>query len=169
MRAVIIGANGQYGHYLNELCKLKNIESIGVSRSGNWLYTDVSYYDQVEQLIKEHRPACIFHLAANSITKHNTPFENHETISTGTLNILEAVKRHSPDSRVFISGSGVQFENKGRPISEIDNFEASSPYSVARIHSVYAVRYFRSLRWFTIVGLSELAEIMITHPSQKIL
>ena len=44
-----------------------------------------SCYDQVEQLIKEYHPTFIFHLAAKSTTQHNAIFENHETISTGTL------------------------------------------------------------------------------------
>ncbi len=152
MNAIIFGANGQDGYYLNELCKLKGIEPIAVSRSGNWVHSDVSSYDQVEQLIKKHQPTYIFHVAANSTTHHDALFENHETISTGTLNILEAVKRHCPDAKVFITGSGVQFENRGIPISETDKFEANSPYSVARIHSVYAARYFRSLGLRVYVG-----------------
>ena len=38
------------------------------------------------------------------------------------------------------------------PISETDNFEAKSPYSIARIQSVYAARYFRSLGIKVYVG-----------------
>ncbi len=152
MNALIFGVNGQDGYYLTELCKLKNIEPIGISRSGGWVKGDVSCYDQVEQLIKKYLPTYIFHLAANSSTKHDALFENHETISTGTLNILEAVKRHSPETRVFLAGSGVQFKNTGVPIRETDEFEANSPYSVARIQSVYAARYFRSLGMKVYVG-----------------
>lgn len=152
MNALIFGANGQDGYYLTELCKLKRIEPIGVSRSGEWMQGDVSCYDQVEHLIKEYRPTYLFHLAANSSTKHDALFENHETVSTGTLNILEAVKCHSPETRVFLTGSGVQFKNKGLPIKETDEFEANSPYSVARIQSVYAARYFRSLGMKVYVG-----------------
>jgi len=152
LNALIFGANGQDGYYLTELCKLKRIEPIGVSRSGEWMQGDVSCYDQVEHLIKEYRPTYLFHLAANSSTKHDALFENHETVSTGTLNILEAVKCHSPETRVFLTGSGVQFKNKGLPIKETDEFEANSPYSVARIQSVYAARYFRSLGMKVYVG-----------------
>ncbi|MBU0729468.1 MAG: GDP-mannose 4,6-dehydratase [Proteobacteria bacterium] len=152
MNAIIFGANSQDGHYLNELCKLKGIEPIGVSRSGNWIQGDISCYELVERLIKKHLPAYVFHLAANSTTRHDALFENHATISTGTLNVLEAVKRHSPDTKVFITGSGVQFKNTGKPISENDAFEASSPYSVARIQSVYAARYYRSLGVRAYVG-----------------
>lgn len=145
MKALIFGANGQDGYYLHELCKLKGIDPIGVARSGKGFLGDVADYGQVEQLIKQYLPTYVFHLAANSTTRHDALFENHETISTGTLNILEAVKQHSPASKVFITGSGVQFKNTGNPISEHDEFEANSAYSVARIHSVYAARYYRSL------------------------
>lgn len=153
MNVLIFGANGQDGFYLNQLCAEKKIRVIGVSRSDcNWVRGSVRDFNFVENLIKKKQPTYIFHLAANSSTKHDALFENHETISTGTLNILEAVKRHSPESRVFITGSGVQFKNKGLPIKETDEFEGNSPYSVARIQSVYAARYFRSLGLKVYVG-----------------
>jgi GDPmannose 4,6-dehydratase len=153
MKTIIFGINGQDGYYLKEICQKKNIEVMGISRSpGKWTQGDVGNFNFVENFIKKEKPEYIFHVAANSTTKHEALFENHETISTGTLNILEAVKRHSPESRVFITGSGVQFENKGFPIAETDNFEANSPYSIARIQSVYAARYFRSLGIRVYVG-----------------
>jgi GDPmannose 4,6-dehydratase len=58
---------------------------------------------------------------------------------------LEAVKEYAPTAKVFLAQSGVQFKNSGKPISEFDEFEASSPYAVARIQSVFAARYYRSL------------------------
>ena len=153
MKAIIFGINGQDGYYLKEIFQKRKIEVIGVSRSsGDWIQGDVSNFNFIENFIKSVKPDYIFHFAANSTTKHGALFENHETISTGTLNILESVKRHSPESRVFITGSGVQFENKGNPISETDSFEATSPYSIARIQSVYAARYFRSLGLKVYVG-----------------
>ena len=153
MKAIIFGINGQDGYYLKEICQQREVEVIGISRSpGNWIQGDASNLNFVENLIKNEKPDYIFHLAANSTTKHEALFENHNTISTGTLNILESVKRHSPYSKVFITGSGVQFENTGKPIAETDNFEAKSPYSIARIQSVYAARYFRSLGVRVYVG-----------------
>jgi GDPmannose 4,6-dehydratase len=153
MKAIIFGINGQDGHYLKEICQEKKIKVIGVSRSsGNWIEGDIRNFNFTENIIKREKPEYIFHFAANSTTKHEALFENHETISTGTLNILESSRCHSPESRVFITGSGVQFENKGNPISETDKFEANSPYSIARIQSVYAARYFRSLGLKVYVG-----------------
>ena len=152
MTAIIFGASGQDGFYLNELLLRQGIRVIGISRSGDFLRTDITNYTAVNNLIKEYQPVFIFHLAANSTTRHDTLFENHATISAGTLNILEAVKNFSPQTKVFISGSGLQFKNNNKPIKETDPFEARDAYAVSRIQSVFAARYFRSLGIETYVG-----------------
>lgn len=152
MKILIFGAGGQDGFYLSEFCRQKNIEVIGVSRHGNWIKGDVSNLKEVEKIVCKYMPDYIFDFAAKSSTKHNTLYENHNTISTGTLNILESVYRFSPKTKVFLSGSGVQFKNLGNPISENDEFEANSPYSISRIHSVYAARYYRSLGLKVYIG-----------------
>lgn len=143
MNAIVFGANGQDGYYLRELLKKQGIRVIGVSRNGDFLKTDIASYQEVSELISRWQPEYVFHLAANSTTRHDAIFENHQTISTGTLNILEAVKNSSIKTKVFISGSGLQFINNNQPIKETDAFEARDAYSVSRIQSVYASRYFK--------------------------
>ena len=144
MKALIFGISGQDGYFLTELLRKKNIQIIGVSRSYGDLIGYVGDYSFVESIIKHHQPNYIFHFAANSTTNHSALFDNHNAISTGTLNILECVRLHCPTAKVFLSGSAMQFKNKGVPIDEQTPFEASSPYSIARIQSVYAGRYYRS-------------------------
>ncbi|RTL60619.1 MAG: NAD-dependent epimerase/dehydratase family protein [Sphingobacteriales bacterium] len=144
MKAIIFGINGQDGFYLQSLLQQQGIEVIGISRHDDHIKADITSFEDVQSLVKEYQPAFIFHLAANSTTRHEVMFENHQTISTGTLNILEAVRLHSPHAKVFISGSGLQFFNNNQPIKETDPFEARDAYSVSRIQSVYAARYFRS-------------------------
>ena len=144
MKAVVFGISGQDGYYLTQLLIANGVEVIGVSRSdGDWVKGDVSDLNFVENLLQAQQPHYIFHLAANSTTQHTGLFENHAAISTGTLNLLESVRRYCPKAKVFLSGSAMQFENKGLPIHEETPFEARSPYSVARIQSVYAARYYR--------------------------
>ena len=152
MKAIIFGASGQDGFYLAQLLQTKNIEAICVSRSGGEAVGDVADRAFVDGLIKTHRPEYVFHLAANSTTQHDAQFENHATISTGTLNILEAVYRHAPETKVFLSGSAMQFENDGTPIDEHTPFAPLSPYAVSRIQSIYAGRYYRSLGLKVYVG-----------------
>lgn len=153
MNAIIFGINGQDGHYLTRILQSEGIQVVGVSRSNNnWRIGDVGDFSFVLNLIKELQPDYVFHLAANSTTKHEFLFEHNETIGNGSLNILEAVFKHSPHSKVFISGSALQFENKGLPILETDDFCANDTYSIARIHSVFAARYFRTLGIKVYVG-----------------
>jgi GDPmannose 4,6-dehydratase len=151
-KAIIFGANGQDGFYLAQLLKQQGYTVIGISRNEPFLQVDITSYSAVSTLIEEQKPDFVFHLAANSTTRHDALFENHATISTGSLNILEAVKNFSPGTRVFISGSGLQFANDNKPIKETDAFEARDAYSVSRIHSVYAARYYRRLGIKAYVG-----------------
>ncbi|MFZ9388611.1 MAG: GDP-mannose 4,6-dehydratase [Chitinophagaceae bacterium] len=144
-KALIFGIHGQDGFYLDRLLREKQMEVTGVSRTGgNWLKGDVSDRRFTGALIRELRPDYIFHLAANSRTDHELLFEHQGTIVDGTLNILETVYHDCPDARVFITGSGLQFENTGDPVGETNAFAAQDAYSLARIQSVYAGRYFRT-------------------------
>ncbi|MBP7807787.1 MAG: GDP-mannose 4,6-dehydratase [Bacteroidia bacterium] len=153
MNAIIIGINGQDGFYLNKLLSAKQINVIGIARSkGDWIQGDVTDFPFISELIKKHQPQYIFHLAANSSTRHDLIFENHETIATGTINVLESAYRFSKNSKIFICGSGVHFKNNGFPVSETDEFFANSPYAVSRISSVYAARYYREIGLKTYVG-----------------
>lgn len=152
MKALIFGANGQDGYYLSAACRRRQLEVIGISSRGSWLRGDVASPEMVEELIRTHHPKMIFHLAATSTTEHDVIYENHATIGTGTINILESVRRWSPYSKVFITGSGLQFINNGKPISETDPYDHGSAYVAVRNYSVYLARYFRSMGIRTYVG-----------------
>jgi len=152
MKAIIFGITGQDGFYLRKLLTEQKVSVIGISRNEGDFAGDVANFEFVNNLLKTNRPDFIFHLAANSTTRHDALFENHETISTGTLNILESVNRHCPQCKVFLSGSGLQFLNTGVPINESSPFVASNAYNISRIQSVYAARYYRTLGINVYVG-----------------
>jgi GDPmannose 4,6-dehydratase len=152
-KALVFGINGQDGFYLRRLLQQNKIEVTGVSRSdGDWLKGDVADRAFVESLIQSGQPDYIFHLAAHSAVHHELLFEHQSTIVNGSLHILESVLHHSPASRVFITGSGLQFVNDGNPVSEKNEFLAGDAYSLARIQAVYAARYFRTKGIKTYVG-----------------
>jgi GDPmannose 4,6-dehydratase len=142
--AVIFGSGGQDGYYLRELLKRQEVVTVNISRKGGELSGDVGDYEFVAGVLEKHRPDFIFHLAANSTVRHDVMFENHRTISTGSLNILEGARLYCPSAKIFLSGSALQFRNIGEPINERALFDAESPYAVSRLQSVYAGRYFRS-------------------------
>lgn len=151
--ALIFGINGQDGFYLAGRLREQQIAVTGISRSpGEWIQGDVADRDFVERLIRDTRPDYVFHLAAHSKTGHELLGEHQSTIVQGSLHILESVSLYVPDARVFITGSGLQFENRGEPINEQTPFSAQDAYSLARIQSVYAARYYRSRGIRTYVG-----------------
>jgi GDPmannose 4,6-dehydratase len=143
MKAIIFGVSGQDGQYLSQMLRGKSIEVIGVSRTNADISGDIANPEFVENVIKRFEPDYVFHFAANSTTRHAALRDNHAAISTGSINLLESIREFSPKSRVFLSGSAMQFENSGEPIDEQSPFSPNSAYSVARIHSIYAARYYR--------------------------
>lgn len=145
MKAVIFGSNGQDGYFLTKLLNINNVEVFDSSRNNSNYNGNIEDIKFVEKLIKKVKPNYIFHFAAHSTTSHNAIYENHSAICTGTINILESSRKYSPNSKIFLSGSAMQFKNNELPINEKTSFEAKSPYAFSRIHSVYAGRYFREI------------------------
>lgn len=143
MKVLIFGSNGQDGHYLTSLLTSLGVEVVRVSRKNSNFNGDIACFDFVHGLIDKIRPDYIFHFAANSTVSHEAIFENDNAISKGTINILESVYRLDKKIKVFLSGSAMQFLNRGVPIDENGEFEASSPYSASRIYSTYLGRYYR--------------------------
>jgi GDPmannose 4,6-dehydratase len=146
MKVLIFGISGQDGFYLKRLCENKGYEVIGISRSaGGWIQGSVTNKEVVFDLIQKHQPYCVFHFAANSSTNHDLIYENQSPICDGSIHILEAVHKYSRQSKVFLSGSALQFVNKGVPVKETDEFFAGSPYAAQRIYTSYLARYYRTL------------------------
>ncbi len=123
---------------------LKNIEPFRGDRRFEFIEGDIRDYDTC--LLACDGIDYISHQAAlGSVPRSiNDPLTSNNVNITGTLNILEAVKNCSPQTKVFISGSGLQFVNINKPIKETDAFDARDAYSISRIQSVYATRYFRN-------------------------
>lgn len=153
MNAIIYGANGQDGFYLAELLAEEGISVTCVSRSpvtgmvkaAQKIASDVTDQAFVAQLIHDQQPDFIFNFAANSVCTHQSTMEHYRTIAGGTLNILEAVNLYSRQTRVFLSGSALQFVNEGRSIREDDQIAAESGYAAARNYSLFLARYYRKL------------------------
>ena len=163
MKAIIFGAGGQDGYYLSRLLLENKIEVVGVDNSSEGTVKgDVGDFYFVESLLKKHRPDYVFHFAAISSTSHTALIGNHDAISTGTLNILESVKKYCSKCRVFLSGSALQFENNNLPIDEKTPFATKSTYAVERIYSVYLARYFRET-----FGLKVFVGYFFNHDSPR--
>lgn len=141
---LIFGASGQDGYYLESLLNMyEEFNIIKVSRSNSEIKGDVSNFLFVESLIKKFKPTFIFHFAAQSTINHQYIIENLNAIVIGTFNILENVLKYSPYSKVFISGSALQFANNGTPINESNAFQINNSYNLCRNNSINIARYYR--------------------------
>lgn len=145
MKSIIFGADGQDGYYLSKLLEENGQSVTGIGKAESQNGYDLANYHSISALIKENAPDYIFHFAAVSSVSQDLIIENFNTIAAGTLNILEAVRNFSPYTKVFISGSALQFKNENKPINESIPFEVNDAYSLCRIQSVFTARYYRKL------------------------
>jgi CDP-paratose 2-epimerase len=124
MRYLITGGAGFLGtnlaeevlHRGDELCVADNLYRFGGAQNLDWLrskgtflfrHTDIRNASSVEKLICDFKPDVIFHLAGQvaMTTSIEDPRLDFETNVVGTHNILEAVRRNSPETFVTYSST----------------------------------------------------------------
>jgi GDP-4-dehydro-6-deoxy-D-mannose reductase len=123
-------------------------------------HMDLRSAESVAGAVKSIKPDWIFHLAA--ISQVRLSWKNRrETLETnlmGTFDLYEAVRRHSPKTRVlFISSSDVYGRQapKGRAFREEDRGDAVSPYAFSKISGEILSEFY---------GAAENLDIIIARP-----
>ena len=121
---------------------------------------DILDGDAVKDLVTSTRPDCVFHLAAQSSAAKSLdePRRTLETNVFGTLNILEAVRRGSPQCpaaktasgkmRVISVGSAEEYGSRSgteMPLDEESPVKPASPYAVSKAaQTMLALQYAHS-------------------------
>jgi GDPmannose 4,6-dehydratase len=151
-RALICGVSGQDGAYLARLLLGKGYEVVGTSRDATSANTGglealgirsqvrvVSMapndFRSVLQTITRSAPDEVYNLAGQSSVglSFEQPVEAIESISLGTLNLLEAIRFVERPVRFYNAGSSECFGDTGTtPASEATAFRPRSPYAVAK-------------------------------------
>lgn len=92
----------------------------------------------VNNIIEKTRPEFIFHLAAQSFVPKSwiDPEETIKTNVLGIISLLEAVRKHCPEAKIFVCGSAEEYgkvnKNNG-PISEDQPLIANNPYGGSKV------------------------------------
>ena len=162
-KALIIGISGQDGSYLANFLLNKNYEVYGTSRDAD-LSTfsglkKLSIRDKVKlssmslidfrsvmQTILQIMPDEIYNLAGQSSVGLSflQPVETLESISIGTLNILEVLRFHKLPTRFYNASSSECFgDTKGKAANEETPFMPRSPYAVAKATAYWQVANYR--------------------------
>ena len=124
MKYLITGGAGFVGSNLaaevlkrgEELFVFDSLFRFGSSQNLNWLRkqgefkyfpSDIRNYNDVETVIKDVKPDVIFHLAGQvaMTTSLQNPRLDFETNTMGTHNLLEAVRKYSPESIILYSST----------------------------------------------------------------
>lgn len=124
MRYLITGGCGFVGSNLaaevlkrgEELFVFDNLFRFGSGQNLQWLRKqgdfkyypfDIRNYNDVETVVKEVKPDVVFHLAGQvaMTTSLQNPRLDFETNTLGTHNLLEAVRKYSPESMILYSST----------------------------------------------------------------
>jgi GDPmannose 4,6-dehydratase len=172
--ALIIGISGQDGAYLAQLLLDKGYRVHGTSRDAEIsafgalealairdrvsLHSAVpTDFRSVVQAIDRAAPDEIYNLSGQSSVglSFQEPVETLQSISVGTLNILESIRFLKRPTRFYSACSSECFGNTGdRPADETTVFRPRSPYGVAKSAAYWeVVNYRESYGLFACSGL----------------
>tara|TARA_R110002072_G_scaffold294202_1_gene464144 strand:+ start:1085 stop:2047 length:963 start_codon:yes stop_codon:yes gene_type:complete len=160
--AFICGASGQDGAYLSNLLLSKGYVVYGGSRDAqsssfnnlkklnifdkiNLVSISVSDFRSVLQVVMKVKPDEIYNLAGQSSValSFEQPVETLESISVGTLNLLEAIRFSGLNIKLYNAGSGECFGNSLERVNENSPFKPRSPYGVAKSTAFWEVANYR--------------------------
>ena len=179
-RALICGISGQDGAYLAELLVSKGYQVYGTSRDaqtsqfGNLRRLDIhsrvkfesmapNDFRSVLQVLSKVEPDEIYNLAGQSSVglSFEQPVETMESITVGTLNLLEGIRFLGLPARLYNAGSSECFGNTGAtPANEETPFRPRSPYAVAKAAAHWQVANYRDA-----YGLFACTGILFNHES----
>lgn len=161
-RALICGISGQDGSYLAKLLLDKGYEVYGGSRDAQSIsfdnlrklgihqrisYVSISINDfrSVLQTINKVIPSEIYNLAGQSSValSFEQPVETLESITVGTLNLLEAIRFSGLPIKFYNAGSSESFGNSTDAVNEDSKFTPRSPYGVAKAAAFWEVANYR--------------------------
>lgn len=156
MRVIVTGASGFAGAWLARTCLAVGDDVVGVSRSGQVpadgiraLALDLRDGAALADTLSELAPDVVFHLAALSHVGRSweEPAATLEHNVSGAVNLLEAVRHRSPDTRVvWASSCEVYGTSAELPVTEAAPLAPVNPYAVSKaagdmLAGVYADAY----------------------------
>jgi GDPmannose 4,6-dehydratase len=155
--AVVTGITGQDGAYLTELLLDKGYRVVGTYRRTSsvnlWRLKELNVlshprlvlreYDLTDlsstiRLVEETQPDEVYNLAAQSFVgvSFEQPITTAEITGIGAVNLLEAIRLVSPETRFYQASTSEMFGKvQAVPQTETTPFYPRSPYGVAKLYA----------------------------------
>lgn len=182
-KVVITGATGQDGSYMIEYL-LKNTENfliLALRRASvptterishllnhprvKTVFVDLNDAHSMDNLIQSEKPDYFINFAALSFVGDSwqSPAAYMQTNAVALIHILEAVRRHAPDCRVYSAGTSEQWGDvKYSPQDEVHPMSPRSVYGVAKCAASHLCKVYRES-----YGLYITHGILLNHESER--
>lgn len=173
-KALICGISGQDGAYLAKLlldegyqvfgtardaqmASFYNLELLGIRRQVTLLSMALNDFRSVLQTLSKVQPREVYNLAGQSSVglSFDQPVETLESITLGTLNLLEVIRFLQQPIKFYNAGSSECFgDTGGAPADEATPFHPRSPYAVAKAAAHWeAANYREAYNLFACTGI----------------
>ncbi len=164
--AIITGITGQDGFFLTQLLEEKKYEIHGVIRMNSSMskgtldfqeskakekvqihyggLTDAHFFSQ---LLSDIIPDEFYHSAAQSFVGYSfkNPSSTYEVNINGTLNVVNAIKDHSPDTMLYFAATSELFgQPKAFPQNELTPFQPRSPHAIYILAGYWSIKDYRN-------------------------
>jgi GDPmannose 4,6-dehydratase len=183
-RILITGVTGQDGSYLADLFLSLGYEVHGLVRRSSSFntaridylldgsikndsrlflhYGDMSDPQSLNNLVTQLRPYAVFNLAAQSHVRISFDLPNYtfSVNTSGVLNLLEAIRIYSPESKFYQASTSELFGNSAAPQGDKTLFAPESPYAVSKLSAHELVRL-----WSEAYGIYATSGILFNHES----
>lgn len=179
-KALICGISGQDGSYLAkylldrryevygtsrdaQMSSFHNLQILGIRKHVKLESMTLTDFRSVLQVLMNVQPDEVYNLAGQSSVSlsFQQPVETLESISIGTLNLLEAIRFINRPIKLYNASSGECFGNtQGMPADESTSFRPRSPYAVAKSTAHWEVANYREA-----YGLFCCSGILFNHES----
>jgi GDP-4-dehydro-6-deoxy-D-mannose reductase len=146
MRVLVTGSNGFVGnHLIKELVRRGHEVLAGVTRkqfnvTEGFLseYLDVLDTETINNIFQKFKPEGIIHLAAQTMVKRSWE-EPEKTLATnifGTINLIKAIEKFSPNAKMISIGSSEEYGLTGKsgvPLTEDMPCLPQNPYATSKL------------------------------------
>jgi GDPmannose 4,6-dehydratase len=168
-KALVTGITGQDGSYLAEHLLDQNYQVIGLHRRSSTVNTHrishilhnpnflLEEYDLTDpsgtnRIVSKYQPNEIYNLGAQSHvgTSFKQPTTTFEIDAVGVINLLEAIRNFSPNTKFYQAGTSEMFgrnytlKNGEKYQDENTPMLPQSPYGVAKLAAYHMVEIYRS-------------------------
>lgn len=178
--ALICGVSGQDGAYLAQLLlskgylvcgtsrdaqmsSFKNLVRLGIRDQVKLESMSLNDFRSVLQILTKIQPEEVYNLAGQSSVglSFHQPVETLESVTVGTLNLLEAIRFTGRPIKLYNAGSSECFGDIGtKAADETTPFRPRSPYAVAKAAAFWEVANYRDA-----YGLFACSGILFNHES----